>query len=139
MHKVFKCLLALVFTTYSLLSPFWILCHKPGPHGHDRLELAWAPCCQDDSDHAEPSCNSAHGKFPCASQPEGCDQCHDERIHASPVRVPSDAQPLFLAPPVPVLSAFLSPPHVFPLDGPASSPDPSGDPPLFLAHCSFLI
>ena len=139
MLKAFKLLLAVAFTGQTLLAPFWVMCHAPGPDGHDRLELAWATCCQDDGGHPGSSCNDALGGVPCASKPGGCNTCQDEKVNPSPIKVPSDAQPRVLAPVpshLPTL-AFLT--DASPTARPVAPPDPAGDPPLFLAHCSFLV
>ena len=63
------CLAALA--AQALTSPFLILCRAPGPGGHERIEFAFASCCED---------GCAGSRMPEGLSPSGCVHCTDERL-----------------------------------------------------------
>ena len=116
MRTGLRLLAVLLFLAHGLLAPFWIMCHAPGPGGHDRLEFAWDDCCSGDS----PASRT-------------CKNCHDEKVDAPETLKPHEA-----GVPAPAALTLVLPrsPVILPLGNAVPRrgllPDHPGDPPRFL-------
>jgi hypothetical protein len=136
MFRAFQILVSLAFLGHSLTAPFRVLCHAPGPDGHERVEFVGATCCGNHDD--QPACATTPGKPSCAADPACCGSCTDLPLDPLSVVLPSqDAGASLSRIALPVQG--IRPPAVEVVVRDRQPPDHPRDPPLFLTHCNFRI
>ncbi|GEM_PF-5948863 len=129
MQTLLRSLLLFVFAGYSLTAPLFVVCHESGPGGHDRLEFVFATCC------ADPCCQEGEPSCPDLG---GCESCIDTPLEQQNVLPSVHPIPAYVPLSIPLFGGDLSRPMPAALAG-CRAPDRTGEPPLFLSHCSFRI